>query len=602
MTEQGTRVIIDNSSVAGAGRALYEARPDPLDVAGLEHLLLSLLLSDEVVLDGSSRRIRIQAYHKLPEPLRSTAEEGLDATWTWHLAFPALTRLGPMTDTYVKYAYRAIDAIAPYLLRYFSRTEESEHLYSKVPSIYRSSAHFDWCAFEQADQRIRGADADFEATDAAFACALYAWRGLYYYEFSKEQGVTYLPSPERTAFIEPIAIPGALLVDLSTVEIGKIAELLSEPRVELLESSFASDQTLQFVLPPVVNLLVAQAKNSRNEIVDRFVELRHSKEGEELRRWFSRYLRAYRSGDFKDLRSLTGEFRGAVERAISSWGATPQEGFRIRPKLPFLGIRTPKSLKSELSSWLAGMFENRGFDMLISQIVGRSLGATRWHEQFVQLSPIDGQDRVTWIVKQESPLVKLAEQQSSSRMRTESQVDSSIWYRTGNPWKPTGGEVVHPAETRKVPAEDREEGSGESYRYDVFISYSHSDEDWVNGELLRRLEGAGLKVCIDHRDFEIGTPSLDNMERAVDASRHTLLVLTPRFVNSEWTEFETLLAGTSDPAGRRRRIFPLMLEQCDVPRRIAFLTYADFVDPSKREEAFSRLIDQLRDIQAAGNT
>ena len=41
----------------------------------------------------------------------------------------------------------------------------------------------------------------------------------------------------------------------------------------------------------------------------------------------------------------------------------------------------------------------------------------------------------------------------------------------------------------------------QEYRYDVFISYSHADQAWVCGELLPRLEEAGLKVCIDQRDF-----------------------------------------------------------------------------------------------------
>lgn len=40
------------------------------------------------------------------------------------------------------------------------------------------------------------------------------------------------------------------------------------------------------------------------------------------------------------------------------------------------------------------------------------------------------------------------------------------------------------------------------YTFDVFISYSHADSEWVRGELLPRLEEAGLKVMIDHRDLE----------------------------------------------------------------------------------------------------
>jgi hypothetical protein len=120
------------------------------------------------------------------------------------------------------------------------------------------------------------------------------------------------------------------------------------------------------------------------------------------------------------------------------------------------------------------------------------------------------------------------------------------------------------------------------YEYDIFISYSHRDGAWVTTELLPRLEGAGLRVCIDERDFKIGTPSLVNMENAVDHSRHTLIVLTPAWVESAWTEFESLLIGVADPAGRRRRMLPVMLERCTPPARIAILTYADFTNAGDR--------------------
>ena len=37
------------------------------------------------------------------------------------------------------------------------------------------------------------------------------------------------------------------------------------------------------------------------------------------------------------------------------------------------------------------------------------------------------------------------------------------------------------------------------FKYDVFISYSHKDEEWVRNVLLPTLEKQGLKVCIDYR-------------------------------------------------------------------------------------------------------
>jgi hypothetical protein len=126
--------------------------------------------------------------------------------------------------------------------------------------------------------------------------------------------------------------------------------------------------------------------------------------------------------------------------------------------------------------------------------------------------------------------------------------------------------------------------------YDVFISYSHADATWVREWLQPHLEAAGLRICVDWRDFDIGVPSLENMERAVDHSRHTLLVLTPAWVASEWAAFELLLTQTADPAARRRRLLPLLRQPCQPPRRIAMLSYADFTQQGAWETELQRVI------------
>jgi hypothetical protein len=130
--------------------------------------------------------------------------------------------------------------------------------------------------------------------------------------------------------------------------------------------------------------------------------------------------------------------------------------------------------------------------------------------------------------------------------------------------------------------------------YDVFISYSHADATWVREWLQPRLEAAGLRICIDWRDFDVGVPSLINMERAVDHSRHTLLVLTPAWVASEWTVFEQLLTQTADPAARRRRLLPLLLQPCQPPRRIAMLSYADLTHKDTWDAELQRVIAAIR--------
>jgi tetratricopeptide (TPR) repeat protein len=132
------------------------------------------------------------------------------------------------------------------------------------------------------------------------------------------------------------------------------------------------------------------------------------------------------------------------------------------------------------------------------------------------------------------------------------------------------------------------------YAYDVFVSYSHDDEEWVTDTLLPRLGEAGLRVCIDYRDFVAGKPALVNMQDAAKNSRHTVLVLTPAWVESEWTLYESLLTRTSDPAGLQRRTVPLLLQLCEnLPDFIAMLTWVDFTRPDRLDIAWTQLLTAL---------
>lgn len=141
----------------------------------------------------------------------------------------------------------------------------------------------------------------------------------------------------------------------------------------------------------------------------------------------------------------------------------------------------------------------------------------------------------------------------------------------------------------------------EKYDYDVFISYSHSDSDWIRTRLLPVLEKSGLCVCIDYRDFEIGIPSITNMERAIKHSRKTLLILTPHWVDSQWTEFEAILLQTQDPTGRTKRVLPILLKKTPLPDRLQLFTYLDLTGALDLESQLQRLVQAIRDTQSSTN-
>jgi len=129
--------------------------------------------------------------------------------------------------------------------------------------------------------------------------------------------------------------------------------------------------------------------------------------------------------------------------------------------------------------------------------------------------------------------------------------------------------------------------------YDVFISHSGADRAWVRDELLPRLKEAGLRVCLDWRDFRPGVPRAAEVERAVTRSRHTLLVLTPAYLEEEWAGFGDLIVQALDPAARERRLLPLLKARCDLPLRIRHLTYVNFADPEEPEWAWAQLLTAL---------
>ncbi|HYM62147.1 MAG TPA: TIR domain-containing protein, partial [Thermoanaerobaculia bacterium] len=132
-----------------------------------------------------------------------------------------------------------------------------------------------------------------------------------------------------------------------------------------------------------------------------------------------------------------------------------------------------------------------------------------------------------------------------------------------------------------------------SYDYDVFISYSSQDKKWVRGELLKRIEQAGLRAFIDYRDFRRGAPSIKEMERGVTVCRKTLLVLTPDFIKSGWTEIESIMLATLDPANREIRTLPLLKTPCDQPLRIRSLTHIDFTVGADLALAWRQLLTAL---------
>lgn len=76
--------------------------------------------------------------------------------------------------------------------------------------------------------------------------------------------------------------------------------------------------------------------------------------------------------------------------------------------------------------------------------------------------------------------------------------------------------------------------------FDAFVSYSSRDEQWVLNVLCKRLESSPLNfsLCLHHKHFVPGAYIADNIIESIEKSRHTIMVLSNNFLNSEWCLLE----------------------------------------------------------------
>jgi tetratricopeptide (TPR) repeat protein len=134
------------------------------------------------------------------------------------------------------------------------------------------------------------------------------------------------------------------------------------------------------------------------------------------------------------------------------------------------------------------------------------------------------------------------------------------------------------------------------FKFDVFLSHNRAQKDWTR-EMALRLRAAGFNVWFDEWVLRGGEVGSIGMERGLQESRHVVLVLSPEFMASEWTDYETQIALVLSPANRDRKLIPILHTKCKLPPRISRLNWIDFTsalaDPAQYEFRLAQLMSDL---------
>jgi hypothetical protein len=128
--------------------------------------------------------------------------------------------------------------------------------------------------------------------------------------------------------------------------------------------------------------------------------------------------------------------------------------------------------------------------------------------------------------------------------------------------------------------------------FDVFVSYSESDESWVLDQLLPRLREAEVRTI--HRGaFSPGSSYVEELERAMRDCPWTVLVITPSYLGDTWAQYEEKLAAGAVRETGEWRVIPVVRGPCDLPARIRQVVPVQLSDDNDWLQ-WSRLVKRIR--------
>lgn len=133
----------------------------------------------------------------------------------------------------------------------------------------------------------------------------------------------------------------------------------------------------------------------------------------------------------------------------------------------------------------------------------------------------------------------------------------------------------------------------------VFISYSHSDEEFVN-KIAAHLVKHNTHVWIDTWNLSVGDSILSKVQNAIEESSALLVVLSKASVDSEWCKKELNAALMRELEEKRVIVLPILLEDCKVPIFLKEKMYADF--RSSFDKGLSLVVDALAKISNAAQS
>lgn len=121
--------------------------------------------------------------------------------------------------------------------------------------------------------------------------------------------------------------------------------------------------------------------------------------------------------------------------------------------------------------------------------------------------------------------------------------------------------------------------------HDVFISYSRRDQEAVS-KIQKALARQGVDVWIDQEDIGTGSRWDLQIEEGIQKSKKVLVILSAESIVSQNVSDEWAFA-----LEKGKHLIPVLLEECDVPMRIANLQRVELVPDF--DKGIAKLVEEV---------
>ncbi|MBL8013746.1 MAG: toll/interleukin-1 receptor domain-containing protein [Candidatus Omnitrophica bacterium] len=111
----------------------------------------------------------------------------------------------------------------------------------------------------------------------------------------------------------------------------------------------------------------------------------------------------------------------------------------------------------------------------------------------------------------------------------------------------------------------------------IFLSHNSKDKVFVR-KLKERLKNDGVRVWFDEDEMLVGDSLIKKISEGIESMDYLGVVISSSSNNSSWVQKELAIAMRDEINGRRVKVLPILMEECDIPVFLKDKIYANFTE------------------------